>query len=383
MSRTHNGKLRHIISQDKLLELLEWILFILFIIIAGWFSSGVIQHFFSKKTSFSQYEVEIKKYPVISIIFVGYKASEVNLTNVKIFYHTKGMKGYHELQTGENHLHNERCNKTEIIIFEIFEDFKGRRVFRIIHTTPILHKTPEVEIKTYTKLKMKNGAFSDLVIFYLTSQENSPGIFDLTWKDGKPVRIIMDKNTFLQYSLQPLMTKYLEEMGKCQKEPYYQCIASQLDTIEYGFSHCSNKCIPDAFSIVSKNYSTPFCQNDTANQQCNFKNKQEIASKSCKKSCSILKYFGEFELNFPYQSEKENWNIYFITYLLSNEDFTLTMFEQYMIYDAIGMIQSVGGTEGMFIKFLDRQLTIYFGFHDLLSFFIFFYSFKECLLDSL
>ena len=120
-------------------------------------------------------------------------------------------------------------------------------------TTPILHKTPEVEIKTYTKLKMKNGAFSDLVIFYLTSQENSPGIFDLTWKDGKPVRIIMDKNTFLQYSLQPLMTKYLEEMGKCQKEPYYQCIASQLDTIEYGFSHCSNKCIPDAFSIVSKN----------------------------------------------------------------------------------------------------------------------------------
>ena len=118
----------------------------------------------------------------------------------------------------------------------------------------------------------------------------------MTWKDGKPVRIIMDKNTFLQYSLQPLMTKYLEEMGKCQKEPYYECIASQLDTIEYGFSHCSNKCIPDAFSIVSKNFSTPFCQNDTANQQCNFKNKQEIASRSCKKSCSILKYFGEFSI---------------------------------------------------------------------------------------
>ena len=51
--------------------------------------------------------------------------------------------------------------------FEIFEDFKGRRVFRVIHTTPILHKTPEVDIKTYTTLKMKNGAFSDLVIFFL------------------------------------------------------------------------------------------------------------------------------------------------------------------------------------------------------------------------
>ena len=55
---------------------------------------------------------------VICMIFVGYKASEVNLTNVKILYHTKEMKGYHELQTGENHLHNERCNKTEIISHE-------------------------------------------------------------------------------------------------------------------------------------------------------------------------------------------------------------------------------------------------------------------------
>ena len=75
-----------------------------------------------------------------------------------------------------------------------------------------------------------------------------------------------------------------------------------------------------------------------------------------------MKCFGEFELNFPYQSEKENWNIYFITYLLSNEDFTLTMFEQYMIYDAIGMIQSVGGTDGMFINFFFLVFMIYYHF---------------------
>ena len=48
------------------------------------------------------------QYVLISMIFVGYKASEVNLTNVNILYHTKEMKGYHELQTGQNHLHNER-----------------------------------------------------------------------------------------------------------------------------------------------------------------------------------------------------------------------------------------------------------------------------------
>ena len=144
------------------------------------------------------------------------------------------------------------------------------------------------------------------------------------------------------------MTNYLVQLGKCQKEPYYECVASRLDSIEYEFNDCSNKCIPDAFSTMDKNYSTALCQNDRDNQQCFRKHKQEITS-NCQKSCSILEYFGAIELSMPQQSDRENWNIQEIGYYLTNPDFTLIVHEEYLIYDAIGMIGSVGGTLGITI----------------------------------
>ena len=47
------------------------------------------------------------------------------------------------------------------------------------------------------------------------------------------------------------------------------------------------------------------------------------------------------------QSEKENWNIYLLEYKLINLDFAAKVYEEYLIYDEIGMIGSVGGTLGM------------------------------------
>ena len=158
----------------------------------------------------------------------------------------------------------------------------------------------------------------------------------------------MNKNTYIDYNIQPQITKYLKDSDECQGESYYECIASQLDVME--FNEYSNKCIPNAFSILGKNYSTPFCRNDTDNEQCAIKiihhqiKEQDIAS-DCKKSCSNLEYFGEFELNMPFSNGK-NWNLYYLKYRLTNNDFETMVYKEYYIYDAIGMIGSVGGTLG-------------------------------------
>ena len=102
--------MRCTISQDKALKFLEWIFFTAFFIVAGWFASGVLQQFFSQKTSFSQNEGEIKKHPVLSIVFSDYKASKVNLSNnVNIFYWTKGVNRF-PLEIGENHLENKHAD---------------------------------------------------------------------------------------------------------------------------------------------------------------------------------------------------------------------------------------------------------------------------------
>ena len=93
-----------IIAQDKVFKFLEWIFLIGFTIVAGWFASGVLEHFFSRKTGFTQHEKEVTNYSVTILRFAGYKASEINQSNVIVHYITKGMKDYVHLEFGENYL---------------------------------------------------------------------------------------------------------------------------------------------------------------------------------------------------------------------------------------------------------------------------------------
>ena len=145
------------------------------------------------------------------------------------------------------------------------------------------------------------------------------------------------------------MTKYLKQTGKCQEESYYECIASHLDENE--FVKCPNKCIPNVFSNLGKNYSSPFCQNDIFNEKCiNHYMGQKEDGSNCKRSCSNLEYFGEFEAIVPYKSEKENWNFYQMHYYI-DKAYEMKVYEEYIIIDAMGMIGSVGGTLGLFIGF--------------------------------
>ena len=100
------------ISQDRFFKILEWILFIGFIITSGWFTSGVLEQFFSHKTSFSQSKEKVTTYPVVNIDF-GHPLSEVMLK----YSNTYEIESTY-LEMGENPLHNSRFNKTEKVVLE-------------------------------------------------------------------------------------------------------------------------------------------------------------------------------------------------------------------------------------------------------------------------
>ena len=107
------------ISQDNVFKILEWILFIGFVIASGWFASGVLQHFFSRKTSFSQHIEKVTHYPVISIILWH---SEINPYDVKIKYEASGMADTQYLEVGENHLHNKKnITKLKKFFFKVLK----------------------------------------------------------------------------------------------------------------------------------------------------------------------------------------------------------------------------------------------------------------------
>ena len=342
--------MKRTISQDKAFKILEWIFFIGFGIVAGWFASGVLEKFFSRKTGWSQHEKEDRAYPVVVIVVYGHNASEVNLNNVEISYEISTITADGEksitgtLKLGNNYLHNKYFNKTETVILESLENYyDGNRAFRIIHTTPIKGFPTAVMLKIYTKLERKPNLFySDTVSFYLTSLNNSLGFYKFSWTDGKPFQISMGKNTQIKCNIQTQMTEHLKQTNKCQKESYYKCIASQIDVTE--FNECSNKCIPEIFKNMGTNYTTPFCQNDTNNQRCILANKE--VGMNCEKSCSIKEYIGETYLNSPRSSDVKDRDLYYFKYRLNN--LASKVYVEYLIYDSIGMVGSVGGTLGKF-----------------------------------
>ena len=101
-------------KKETAFKIMEMICFVGFSIVAGWFASGVLEQFFSQKTSFAQLEEKVTDYPVITIAPLFRQASNTNLTNnVIITYWTEGMmllEGnkpvMQKLEIGENILHN-------------------------------------------------------------------------------------------------------------------------------------------------------------------------------------------------------------------------------------------------------------------------------------
>ena len=63
--------MQRFISKEAILNFLEWVLFIVLCIASVWSvsQSGVLDNFFSMRTSMSQYEELVYDYPVIGIKF--------------------------------------------------------------------------------------------------------------------------------------------------------------------------------------------------------------------------------------------------------------------------------------------------------------------------
>ena len=109
--------------------------------------------------------------------------------------------------------------------------------------------------------------------------------------------------------------------------------------------------MPNALTNMGKNYTTPFCQNDTHNQLCIVEYIGKLGY-MCKKSCSHKEYVGGIYQNNPIASDKKDQDLYSFKYKLYHLASTM-VHEEYLIYDGIGMVGSVGGTLGMVYKILN------------------------------
>ena len=334
---------------------------------SAWFVSGVVENYLSKKTSFSQSEGYSFERPVITIILTGDNAGSLKLPNdLKIKYCPSYRGGIHWknrkvecnwLKHGNNNF--SVMNKTEKVYLEINDYFA---YYRIIPQTPLSedHDRANAKIKVFLNEKVES---TYLVYFYVTSLENSLGHVFYKWNDGEELKYQVNENSQIDITIQPQKFNYLKKTSKCHDESYYECIALALHKIDHQ-AFCEKKCIPTLFGF-GKNYSTPFCDNakddrcarDIARKMITGKGinfTQEFGNIACTKACSSLQYSGNYIISKPvgYANAAEKAkSLHQFYYEFSNSNNKCPIFDEYLIYDTMGMIGSVGGTFGMFIGF--------------------------------
>ena len=164
-------------------------------------------------------------------------------------------------------------------------------------------------------------------------------------KNGKAMRIRIDKGMAKDISLKAKKHRYLETYNKCSKESYYECLSRKImaATLEDSAKNCTSVSLPFL----------PICKNGKIDDNISawkFHNNLKNVTKDCNncltKLCTTLEYSGEETYN-----EKLRVNNITVAfgYLFSSN--STTVYEEYLIYDVISMIGSVGGTLGMCIGF--------------------------------
>ena len=352
------------ISTKKLYRILYWILYVGLCFISGWFAlnSGVIDHYISRTTSFAQLEEKSTKRPVISI---NLETKELPVLNTNIWiYYTQSYKlwpnpNLTNLIMGENDFLIREINETEKVFFHQNKFYYS---FRIIPLTGLLEERAKAFMKIVTE-----KSFDPKIFIYLTSLGNSVGSPLVKFKDGDSLYYELEKNSFKKFLIKPEKYNFLQETAKCHQESYHDCLAMELDKFDFNQTSCKTKCIPAMFSF-GRNYSTPFCTNLTDNKCAvnifsNFSGKiennftQNVNSK-CKHSCTILQYSGSVVLWYWHSTSSkhlhhdlENFTYHEFEYQFGNADNKMNAFHEYLIYDTMGMIGSVGGFMGIFIGF--------------------------------
>ena len=128
---------------------------------------------------------------------------------------------------------------------------------------------------------------------------------------------------------------------------FYECFAA---TVKSRYENI--ECLPKVFKSLGKIDLSEFdtCKNESSDSFNTMVQLYDlfmtIDGKVCPKSCDIKKYLGEIVF-------RQDWgtNYTFETLFEFASPYKVKVKEEYLIYDFIGLVGSVGGTLGLFIGF--------------------------------
>ena len=324
---------------------LDWGLFIGFCILACHFMNNVIYEYQAKKSSFIQSLEPIDKLPTVVICFESkytwFYGKHVNVSyeTPNTFVHLKDYLKYDlsdDNEVVEINQYNSKCIKINTTLVEPFQQSHYRKIY--------------IKVQEYDAKYMP-----DYIHVYFTSEENSYGRA-LDWWDGNVFEQRLDWKKAVEVKLKPFKYRYLDDDSKCSQQSNIARIKSFMK--DANFTNCLQKCSPFYFL----NDLMPLCgwEDDKLDDYYCAYNAiidywYEIKiSHGYKKPCTVLEYQGEK----TYEWNIEGSNRAVLEYQFAPPMMTNVQ-QEYLIFDLVGMIGSVGGTLGMCIGFSFSGVTTF------------------------
>ena len=313
-------------------KILEWILYIGLFLTSIYFAHEVLEKFNSQARGIRQYEEEIKEHPTIILCpshkkcWKDFNIKYKKLNSAEIY----DVKESVLLKLGENHL---ELSEEKVYLNKVYTKWHSI-CYNLTAMRSVDGKLTLIEFSSdlgYTHIPD--------IILYFTSERNSYGVTNFDWKDGKPYSVKIPNGNQKVIDLTVEKSIHL----KCHDQSFYECAAFKILNSEY--SKCNITCTP----ITLPHDYYPICDNDNAGYECSknyvFDVLQNITTYyECPRSCSITQYIGT--VNFDgYVVKNSHFQYKFVTPLFAE------VYEEYIIYDFISMIGSVGGTLGLFVGF--------------------------------
>ena len=336
---SHNKRIQ------SLFKLIEWLLFIFLCALSIHFVKDGLVQYQSKESNLAQSLKPITKLPTITICLNDNHVYEYYL-DLNISY--QALENTLPETLIENELnHFEKTNESVQVVKLNRECFKinssiglplQRESFKVISL--------ELDFNIYEETLPKK------ISIYFTSEENAYGAFNFVWKDGEAFEKNMKLGEYAVIELTPYEYFYLDDNDQCSHNSFIEQWQSHL--LNANFEDCPRKCSsvllpfddPPFCGWTDDDHEAGNCANEIIHEDIN---KFRI-SNDHKRPCHILEYKGK--VKFEEDIAEANLTKYDLQfgYAFTPPEMTI-VYNEYLIFDTIGLIGSIGGTLGMCIGF--------------------------------
>ena len=183
---------------------------------------------------------------------------------------------------------------------------------------------------------------------FLTYKANQLGVIGNQWLEGNAfeANIAYKEGHSIALNLKQINYNFLSKTSNCKEETAYDCLAKHAASNIKDLQHSSPiSCIPaicQTLIRIAFNGSFELCEKSEENYHMVMKFMKFISAiKTCPTSCTRSEYVGrQSPFEFPYPGFALLWQF---------ETTNVQIYQEYLIYDEIGMIGSIGGLLGLFL----------------------------------